>query len=678
MKTRSLFAAVLALSIASLAAVASAQTCPVATNLEIRVSGTHCQWPTTGIWSPCGLNSPTTLTIYNKDTGLPYQLQSCETGVNWIYQNNDASANKWSETDYPNQGPTIQVSSAVVGNSWAQAMIVSGSTSTQLPPNTYIPFANGVMTVSAPVTTVTEGATAYVNVHTTYSPTSFRYTVTNDTNAAGRFTPVVTPLVVSFASGEYDKTIAIPTIDDSTAQGTGRIAVQVTDNNYDNGVETNPNGYANGWNGLINITDNDDPNGNPVLKWAQSSYTFAENASNPTVTVTRSGSSAGTTTVDYLIGPSVNAPVATGTLTFNPGETSKSVPVPITNDNVWSPDRHWIAELRNPSLYSYLGSSSAPVYALDVPITIVEDDPTPTLSINDSSVNEGNTGHSDAALTVSLSAPFPYAFDVALTYGGTATPGSDYATPPASIHFDAGQTTATLLISVYGDSLVERNETVTATLSHVTGSGLLPGIAKATGTLTILNDDFGMSDLKLAAGTTGHMTIYLGNPTAAEGTITLASSKPDVVQVPASFVAQSGRTTLGFDVQALSPGESTITAKFPASLSGMTLSAQVVVSAEQAPTSVVITDVGPSRVPTAGGTLVTVSGLNFTPSCSVTFGDTPAADVSFISTSALEVTTPPHAAGATDVTVTCDQDQFTLTTGFAFFAPVTRSRGVHH
>jgi len=676
MKTRSFVAVLLALFVASFAVVASAQTCPVATNLEIRVSGAHCQWPTTGAWSPCGLNSPTTLTLYNRDTGLPYQLQSCETGVNWIYQN-EVSSNHYVRTDYPNQGPSIQVSSAAVGNSWVQAMIVSGTTSTQYPPNTYIPFANGVMTVTAPAPTVTEGGTAYVSVHTTYSPTSFRYAVTNNNNAAGRFTPVVTPMVVSFAVGEYDKTIAIPTIDDFTAQGTGLVAVQVADNNYDNGVEMYPNGYV-GWNGLINITDNDDPNGNPVLKWSQTSYTFAENAANPTLIVTRNGNSAITTTVDYVIGSSISDPITAGTLTFNSGETSKGVPVPITNDSSWAPDRHWIAELRNPSLYSYLGSSSAPVYALDVPITIVDDDPTPTLSIKDSSVNEGTTGHSDSALTVTLSAPFPYPFDVSLTYGGTATPGTDYAMPPASIHFDAGQTTAALLISVYGDSLVERNETVTATLSHVTGSSVLPGIAKATGTLTILNDDFAMSDLKLAAGTTGHMTIYLGNPTTAEGTITLASSKPDVVQVPASFDAASGRTTLGFDVQALSPGEATVTAKLPQSLGGVMVSAQVVVSAEQAPTSVVITAVGPSTVSAAGGTLVTVAGLNFTPSCSVTFGETPAANVAFVSTSALAVTTPPHTAGATDVTVTCNEDLFTLTNGFAFFVPVTRSRGVRH
>ncbi|HEV8435884.1 MAG TPA: Calx-beta domain-containing protein [Thermoanaerobaculia bacterium] len=666
------FAATFTFLLASFAAVASAQTCPVHPNLEIRISGTHCQFPAApnAAWSPCGLSSPVTLTIYDHDTGLPYQLQSCETGVNWIYQN-ETSFNHYVASTFSNQGPSIQVSSAYVGNSWAQAAVMSGSTQTQST-NTYIPFANGVITTSAPVTTVTEGGTAYVNVHTTYSPTSFRYTVTNDTNAAGRFTPVVTPLVVSFANGEYDKTIAIPTIDDSTAQGSGRIAVQVGDNNYDNGVEMAQMGNTFG--GYISISDNDDP----VFKWAQNSYTFAENASNPAVTVTRTGDPNTTASVDYLIGPSANSPAASGTLTFNTGETSKLIPVPIVNDNTWSADRHWIAELKNPSANTYLGSFSSPQSVLDVPITIVDDDSVGTLSINDVAANEGNTGHTNATLNITLSAAAASPFDISLTYGGTATPGIDYATPPASVHFDAGQTTVPLVITVISDTLVERDETVTVTLSHVTGSGGTPGIGKATGTLTILNDDVSMPGLKLAAGTTGHMTIYLGNPTTTEGTVTLASSKPDVATAAASFVAESGRSTLGFDVQALSPGESTITAKLPASLGGMTLSALVVVSSDQAPVGVAVTEVGPPMVPATGGTLVTITGLNFAPSCVVTFGETPAADVTFLSTSALKVTTPPHPAGASDVTVTCDDDQFTLTNGFAFFTPPTRSRGVRH
>jgi hypothetical protein len=292
-------------------------------------------------------------------------------------------------------------------------------------------------------------------------------------------------------------------------------------------------------------------------------------------------------------------------------------------------------------------------------------------------VNEGNTGHTNAAFNVTLSAALSSAFDVSLSYGGTATPGTDYATPPASVHFDAGQTSAQLVISVNGDTLVERNETVTATLSHLTGSGSLPGISKATGTLTIVNDDYGMPGLKLASGTTGRMTIYLGNATVTPGTVTLTSSKPDVVTVPASFIAESGKTTLGFDVQALTPGESTITANLPPSLGG-SVSANVVVFSDGEPAGAVVTSIGPQTGPVAGGTVVTLTGLNFTPSCSVSFGDTPAVEVAFVSASALAVTTPPHTAGATEVTVTCDDNQFTLVNGFSFFQPVTRSRGVRH
>jgi len=103
----------------------------------------------------------------------------------------------------------------------------------------------------------------------------------------------------------------------------------------------------------------------------------------------------------------------------------------------------------------------------------------------------------------------------------------------------------------------------------------VPAITKGTGTVTILNDDIGMPWLKLAAGTSGQMTIYLGNPTAAQDTVTVTSAKPDVAKVPSSFLAQSGRSTLDFAVDAGTPGTSLITVKFPPSLGGTILTANV-------------------------------------------------------------------------------------------------------
>jgi uncharacterized repeat protein (TIGR02543 family) len=58
-----------------------------------------------------------------------------------------------------------------------------------------------------------------------------------------------------------------------------------------------------------------------------------------------------------------------------------------------------------------------------------------------------------------------------------------------------------------------------------------------------------------------------------------------------------------------------------------------------------ITSVSPTAGPTAGGLLVTITGTNFQPGATVTFGGS-AASVGAITTTTISATTPAHAAGA--------------------------------
>jgi IPT/TIG domain-containing protein len=88
-----------------------------------------------------------------------------------------------------------------------------------------------------------------------------------------------------------------------------------------------------------------------------------------------------------------------------------------------------------------------------------------------------------------------------------------------------------------------------------------------------------------------------------------------------------------------------------------------------APEPLVLTSVLPASGSTAGGTAVALSGAGFRPGASVTFGGAAAAVVASAAT-AIAVTTPAHAAGAVDVTVTNPDGQATtLPAGFAYQAP---------
>src|SRR5439155_14384184 len=119
-------------------------------------------------------------------------------------------------------------------------------------------------------------------------------------------------------------------------------------------------------------------------------------------------------------------------------------------------------------------------------VTIQENDPLPGISINDISVTEGNSGTKTATFTLTLSAVSGR--NVTVTYAtadGTATAGTDYTARTGNLTFTAGTTTVTLAITVRGDTTLEPDETVLVNLTAPVNATL----ARATGTLTITNDD---------------------------------------------------------------------------------------------------------------------------------------------------------------------------------------------
>jgi hypothetical protein len=125
--------------------------------------------------------------------------------------------------------------------------------------------------------------------------------------------------------------------------------------------------------------------------------------------------------------------------------------------------------------------------------TILNDD-SPTLSINDVSANETNSGTITFTFTVTSSQPAPaggITFDIA-TADGTAqddtpaTEDNDYvARALTGQTIPAGNTNYVFAVTVNGDLLVEATETFFVNLTNVSGATLSDG----QGLGTILNDD---------------------------------------------------------------------------------------------------------------------------------------------------------------------------------------------
>jgi Calx-beta domain/Carbohydrate binding domain len=110
-----------------------------------------------------------------------------------------------------------------------------------------------------------------------------------------------------------------------------------------------------------------------------------------------------------------------------------------------------------------------------------------SISINDVTISEGNSGTEVATFTVTRSGGTA-AFDVNYaTSDGTATVAdSDYGAASNTLHFGANQNTQTISVTINGDTKVELNETFNVALSNAT-NGATIGDGQGIGTIT--NDD---------------------------------------------------------------------------------------------------------------------------------------------------------------------------------------------
>lgn len=183
------------------------------------------------------------------------------------------------------------------------------------------------------------------------------------------------------------------------------------------------------------------------------------------------GDTSASANLDYL-------PVS-GILSFA-GTTRQTVSVTIIGDLLDEYDEEFQLVLSNPVNAQLL--SENPALA-----TIVDNDPTPQLSIADVQVEEGNTGNSTATLTVVQTGLSSFIGSVNYeTIGNSALPGLDFISTNGTLIFPAGTNASqTIAVSVRGDWEMETDETVIIQMANPVHAEL----ATTSAFLTILNDD---------------------------------------------------------------------------------------------------------------------------------------------------------------------------------------------
>ncbi|WP_242034769.1 Ig-like domain-containing protein [Microcystis flos-aquae] len=110
----------------------------------------------------------------------------------------------------------------------------------------------------------------------------------------------------------------------------------------------------------------------------------------------------------------------------------------------------------------------------------------PSLSIENTTVTEGNTGTQSANFTVRLSAPTNTTVTAQFTTkDGTAQAGTDYESSTGILTFAPGEVEKKIAVAVKGDTISEPTETFTVNLTGVTNAILIQG----EGIGTILDND---------------------------------------------------------------------------------------------------------------------------------------------------------------------------------------------
>jgi len=335
--------------------------------------------------------------------------------------------------------------------------------------------------------TITEGSSGTNNAQFTVSlsglssqPVSFSYNTANYSARSGTDFDAIATTRLTFTPGETTKTITVGIQTDTVPESNEKFLVSLSN-------ATNAT-----WNNRIGVGTilNDDGIFSPPLISIADASIFEGNtgSQNLDFTVTLSASSLSTVKVNYntnnstAIAGSDYQAIPTTTLTFNPGETTKTISVPVNGDTSIEGNERFFLNLSRAvggNLYDPIATA-----------TILSDDTLPIITLSDSTVTEGNSGNVNSNFVVGLSQAFSKTVTVNYkTVHGTATSIrnlSDYVgIGTTTLTFNPGETSKTISVKVTGDSQVETTEIFFLPLFNPV-NGIL---GDNLGVGTILNDD---------------------------------------------------------------------------------------------------------------------------------------------------------------------------------------------
>ncbi len=236
-----------------------------------------------------------------------------------------------------------------------------------------------------------------------------------------------------------------------------------------------------------------------------------------------------------------------GTLTIAAGTKSALIPISIIGDTVAEPEESFKVKMFN--------ATNAVVIDDEAICTIVNDDFTMAgITIDDAEIEEGNAGKKELVFTVSLVAEIEQSCTVYYaTADGTAKIG-DYQSTTGRIVFEPGrETSKTISVIIYGDTIRESDENFLVKLSSPINAKIL----KVSATGTILNDDeqpqISICDVTVnepanGATTTANFLVKLSSPSYEIITVKYTTADGTASSLTNDYTKLSGTLTFAVGV----------------------------------------------------------------------------------------------------------------------------------
>ena len=282
--------------------------------------------------------------------------------------------------------------------------------------------------------------------------------------------------VVTFAGGATTATFTVSIVNDTLAEADETVRLQIS--------RVSPPATIGVQSTATLTIHSEDIAG--TVQFSADEYAVTEGTATAVITVTRTGTSSGTTVQYHVIGGTADGgsgttkdyTLATGTLTFNANETVKTFAVTIANDIVIEPDETVIIELFNPSIGLSYGTRRTATLT-------IHDNDTPTIKFGAATYRtvEGMPGAIVVTRTGGLGSPVTVDYQVT---AGTATGGVDYTLTGGTLSFAVGSRSLTLSVPTISDSIYQPDETVIIHLLNPSRG--VVGLPHTT-TLTIADHD---------------------------------------------------------------------------------------------------------------------------------------------------------------------------------------------